>query len=209
MKMQIKNILFDLGGVLLNIDYLQTVEAFKKLGLQNPEKAFTKEVQAEIFQRFEKGEISTQVFLQALRKKMPKASDDELINAWNALLGDFPRHRFDFLKELSGSYKLGVLSNTNSIHEKEFVKTIDKTVGWKEFTELFEGICYSHELGYRKPNSDIFKACLEKLSFNPAQTLFIDDTEEHVLGARNAGLVALHLASGEAEDLIKQYLKAP
>lgn len=206
MKSQIKNILFDLGGVLLNIDYLKTVNAFRKLGLDNPERAFTKEIQAEIFQRFECGQLSDYEFISALKQNIPGASELDITKAWNALLGDFPSYRYEMLTQLKDRYRLGVLSNTNSIHERAFMKIIDNSVGWKNFKELFVGIGYSHILGERKPNAEAFIKCMKNLDFNPKHTLFIDDTEEHVLGARKAGLNAIHLTTGEVVSLIQNDL---
>lgn len=206
MKSQIKNILFDLGGVLLDIDYLKTVEAFRKLGLENPEKAFTKEIQAELFQKFERGKMNEDEFLGILNEHMPKANASEITNAWNALLGELPEERYHFVRSLKDKYMLGVLSNTNSIHEKEFVKIIDHAVGWRNFENLFQGLGYSHALGERKPNPEVFSMCLDNLGFKPNETLFIDDTPEHVEGAKKAGLRAIHLNSGTIENLLKKEL---
>jgi len=206
MKSQIKNILFDLGGVLLDIDYLKTVEAFKELGLKNPEKAFTKEVQAELFQQFERGRISEIEFLETLNSHMPNASKTQIVSAWNALLGDFPKRRYEFLKELTKTHNLAVLSNTNIIHERAFVAIIDKSVGWKNFSDLFVGLGYSHVLGERKPDAKIFTLLINNVGFNAEETLFIDDTPEHVEGARKAGFNAIHLKSGSIEELLKREL---
>lgn len=206
MKTQIKNILFDLGGVLLEIDYLRTVEAFRNLGLQNPEKAFTKEIQAGLFQEFERGLIPESKFLDELNAHMPKATRTDITKAWNALLGDFPAQRLEMLKSLKNSYKLGVLSNTNIIHERAFMEIIDRSVGWNNFESLFEGLGYSHMLGERKPNMEVFRICLSQMRFKPEETLFIDDTPEHVKGARAAGLSAIHLQSGTVEDLLREEL---
>ncbi len=207
MKSQIKNILFDLGGVLLDIDYLKTVEAFRKLGLEKPEKAFTKEIQADLFQRFECGKISDDEFLNVLKAHMPQASRNEIIEAWNALLGNFPEERYRFVLALKDNFRLGVLSNTNAIHEREFINIIDRSVGWKNFESLCQGLGYSHQLGQRKPNSEVFQMCLKNLGFKPGETLFIDDTEEHVNGALKAGLKAIHLQSGTVENLLKKELE--
>ena len=199
-----KNIIFDLGGVLLNIDYSKTVQAFGKLGLINPEQAFNKEVQAELFRDFECGRISNSDFLAILNRHIPKANTAQIVDAWNALLLDFPASRFDFLKSLAKDYRLFLLSNTNSIHLEKFRTIIEESVGWNNFIELFQGVGYSHELKARKPDADIFQKMLSRYHLNPAETLFIDDTEMHVLTARSLGIEAIHLKNNQE---ISQVLK--
>ncbi len=203
---RITNIIFDLGGVLLNIDYHKTVEAFRSLGMVNPEKAFTKEIQAELFQKLEKGLISENEFIQELKKLFPNASEQEIVDAWCALLLDFPVKRYEFLKKLSGEYRLFILSNTNIIHLIAFQKIIESSVGWEEFTSLFEGIGLSHELNSRKPDAVIFEKILKMYDLNPTKTIFIDDTPEHVEAARKLGIEAIHLKNGnEIWDILSDF----
>lgn len=192
-QQKIKNIIFDLGGVLLNIDYLKTVDAFAKLGMENPEQAFSKEVQADFFQKFEKGLISENVFVSEIQKQFKNTTAQAVIDAWNALLGDFPVKRFEYLQSLKPKYRLFLLSNTNIIHLKAFKKIIDSNVGWDKFQALFEGIGYSHEMKMRKPDAEIFLKIMDTYSLQPDETCFIDDTEMHVESARTTGIEAFHL----------------
>lgn len=202
----IKNIIFDLGGVLLNIDYEKTVEAFRKLGMTSPEQAFSKEVQADFFQKFEKGLISDTVFISEINKEFKMARPQEIIDAWCALLGDFPAERFNYLKKLSGNYRLFLLSNTNIIHLKAFKKIIDKSVGWENFTALFDGIGYSHELNMRKPDADIFMKMMKTYNLKPQETCFIDDTDMHVATANSLGIKAYHLTgANEIWDILEGF----
>jgi len=196
-QQKIKNIIFDLGGVLLNIDYLKTVDAFAKLGMENPEQAFSKEIQAEYFQKFEKGLISESVFVSEIQKQFENVSSREVVNAWNALLGDFPVKRFEYLQSLKPKYRLFLLSNTNIIHLNAFRKIIDSSVGWSEFSALFDGIGYSHEMKMRKPDAEIFNEIMNMYDLKPGETCFIDDTEMHVKSARTTGIVAFHLKDTE------------
>jgi len=203
---KIKNIIFDLGGVLLNIDYQKTVNAFKALGMPNPEQAFTKEIQAEFFQQFEKGFISEHVFVSEIKKQLKNASSQDIIDAWCALLGDFPIKRFDLLNSLSRKYRIFLLSNTNIIHLKAFREIIEGAVGWDAFTGVFEGIGYSHELNMRKPNADIFMKMMETYKLKASETCFIDDTPEHVAAASSLGIKAMHLKDGkEIWDLLEGF----
>ena len=203
---KIKNIIFDLGGVLLNIDYQKTVNAFKALGMPNPEQAFTKEIQAEFFQQFEKGLISEEVFIAEIKKQLKNVSSHDIVEAWCALLEDFPRERFEFLNSLSGKYRIFLLSNTNIIHLKAFQEIIESAVGWDAFISIFEGMGYSHELNMRKPNADIFKKMMIMYNLDPSETCFIDDTTEHVATAKSLGINAMHLPDKtDIRDLLKDF----
>lgn len=204
MAQNIQNIIFDLGGVLLNIDYQATVLAFQKLGLENPLEAFTKEHQAALFQDFETGKISSEAFVDALQEKMPQASEEMIVHAWNAMLGDFPIKRFKFIQSLQGKYRCFVLSNTNAIHQTAFEDIIEETVGWKAFEGLFDTIYYSHYLGMRKPDAEIFEEVLRRHHLVAAETCFIDDSIQHVKTAKTLGIQAIHLDGGqEIWDVIK------
>lgn len=194
---RIQNIIFDFGGVLLDIDYEQTVSAFKRLGMKNPNEAFSKEVQAEFFREFEKGKITENVFITEIQKQLKDSSREDVIRAWNALLGNLPEDRFLYLQRLKLKYRLFLLSNTNIIHEKEFMKIIDAGVGWDAFSQLFEGIGYSHKMHMRKPDLEIFYTMLEKYELKPHETCFIDDTKMHVEAARKTGITAFHLEDGK------------
>lgn len=200
----IKYIIFDLGGVLLNIDYHATVAAFEELGLENPLAAFTKEQQALLFQDFEKGKIDADQFITQLQEVMPSASKGEIVTAWNAMLGEFPKARFDFLKKVSADYECFVLSNTNIIHQGEFEAIIDDSVGWLAFSNLFTKVYYSHELGMRKPDEEIFEEVLTRHSLRPENTCFIDDSPQHIATAKQMGIHAIHLIDGkEIWDVIE------
>ncbi len=192
-----KNIIFDLGGVLLNIDYQRTIDAFRALGHPNPEGAFTKQVQAEIFQKYEKGLISDGVFLTKLQEFMSGSNSNEIEDAWCALLGNFPTERFAMLEKLSEKYVLFILSNTNHLHQLRFEKAIDRVYGWRKFKNLFRGICYSHELNARKPDLEIFEMILDRYNLRADESFFIDDTEGHAQGAESAGIRTKHLKPGE------------
>lgn len=192
--MSLKNIIFDLGGVLLDIDYNKTVEAFGNLGIPDPERAFSKAHQARVFRAYEKGEITTRSFLDHLGKSVPGRTESELTKAWCALLGPMKPDKFRILEQLSNSHRLFVLSNTNEIHRSVFEAHIEKAYGMSKFSALFEEIHYSHQMGMRKPDVEIFEAVVSTHGIAPSETLFIDDTEVHVEGARKSGMRAEHLS---------------
>lgn len=193
----IRNIIFDLGGVLLDIHYLKTIEAFSQLGLKNPEEAFSKSQQAEIFQSFECGQVSEEAFLGYLKSEMPKASKDDLIAGWNALLGGFPAARLDFITSIHEKYNCYVLSNTNIIHQRAFEEIIERAVGWDNFSSVFKEIYYSHDMGLRKPDGAIFQKVMEEQGLKPEETCFIDDSPQHVGAAAKKGILAIHLKDDE------------
>jgi putative hydrolase of the HAD superfamily len=204
----VNSIIFDLGGVLLNIDYDATINAFRNLGLRDPEKAFSKQIQADIFQRFEKGLIDQEEFLNYLKNETRSTSTGDLKEAWCALLGDFPSSRFKMLENLSNQYELYILSNTNIIHQQRFESYIDTIYGWGNFESLFRKIYYSHQIGLRKPDKEIYEFVLGSSSLNPLETLFVDDTEVNLIPAKQLGIkiltVGLH---DEVTDLLHQYSK--
>jgi putative hydrolase of the HAD superfamily len=204
--MKLKNILFDLGGVLLEIDYNRTVRAFQRLGLSDANQQFTKERQSKLFQTYEKGGITDEAFLESLSAFMPGAKPADITKAWCALLGEMPIARMELLERLTQHYKLFVLSNTNHLHQLQFEKTIDQTVGWKRFAVVFDHIGYSHELHVRKPDAGAFEKMLKLNGLKPEETFFVDDTKEHVLSARSLGIEAHHLEAGEnIQDVFKEW----
>lgn len=190
MKHDIKNLLFDLGGVILNIDYNRPVEEFAKLGAQHFEKVFSQSSQSPIFDRFERGEITPAEFRSHLRKYLPeKISDSEIDQAWCSILGDLPSKRIVQLKQLKNNgYRLFLLSNTNSIHIKGFTKYLDETYGKHLFKELFEKVYFSSQIGVRKPTKKVFEYVLKENDLKANETFFIDDSKQHVDGAAKAGL---------------------
>lgn len=192
--MQIKNVIFDLGGVLLNIDYHLTIQAFVDIGMSNFQELFTQAQQSELFDKIEVGEISSDEFLAEIKALMPShVSEVAIRTAWNAMLLDLPSERLDFLLAVKEKYNTALLSNTNSIHLESFYKELKKVHNLKSLDDYFHKVYFSCDLGMRKPNPEIFLRVCELEGFNPSETLFIDDTIQHVEGAKQAGLQALHL----------------
>lgn len=196
--MKVKNIILDLGGVLLNINYQLTIDAFMQLGIKNFNNLYTQANQSELFSQLEKGEISDQAFIQGVKSYLPKTiSEKEIIGAWNAMLLDFPKERLAFLKELNSNYNTVLLSNTNTIHLDFLHHYLYQTHGEKSLQPYFDHLYFSCEMGMRKPDAEIFEAVCEKENFDPKETLFIDDSIQHIEGAKSIGLQAHHL---EVED---------
>ncbi len=196
---QIENVIFDLGGVLLDIDYSATLKALSGLGVKDVEQMYTQAAQTALFDKLDVGAISPAEFRGELRKFSSEAvSDEELDSAWCAMLGDFRRESWALLLQLRQRYRVFLYSNTNAIHVPAFERMLREQLGaGASIEDYFERYYYSNEIGARKPNPDGFLHILHQNSLAPEATLFIDDTLGHIKGAQAVGLRTYHLTSGE------------
>jgi len=192
----IKAIIFDLGAIILNINYQNTINAFSKLGVKNVSSFYSKKVQTNLFNQIETGDITAEKFLTELQKETHNASINQVSEAWNAMLLDLPENRLTLIQSLKKEYSIYLLSNTNTLHIDAFKKKLGK-VKWKKFCNLFDKMYLSHELGLRKPNAAIFEYILEKQNLKPQEVFFIDDSPEHIEGANKLGIKTYHLKNGE------------
>jgi len=196
-EQNIKNIIFDFGGVILNIDHELTVKGFTELGVPNMDNAYSHAVQSEFFTGLETGEVSSKEFRNEVRKITGvNMSDIEIDQAMNAMILDFPEKRIRLLEKLNDKYNLFILSNTTSIHYEFYIPFFRNHYG-KAFSSLFEKVYWSFQLGMRKPGIEIFIHVLKDSKLNPSETLFIDDSYPNVNGARAAGILAYFLDTGE------------
>ncbi len=187
-------IIFDLGGVLLNINYEKTITAFKELGITEFDNFFTQAAQTKLFDRFDTGDISPDEFRQQLRNISGiHITDQQIDHAWNAMLLDMPPMRIKLLEEVRKNYRTFLLSNTNAIHYPVYMNYMKQHHGINDLSALFEKQYLSFEMGMRKPNRDIFERVIQENKLSPEKTLFIDDSKQHVYGARQTGLQALWL----------------
>jgi len=185
---KIKNIIFDLGGVILNIDYHLTSKAFMKLGVSNFDELYSQAQQNNIFNDFETGKLSGNEFVKYLQQFIPQRTTEEIKQAWNAMLLDLPNHRIDLLKGVSDNYRIFLLSNTNQIHINYFTDYVNQKFGANLFESIFENHYYSNEIGLRKPNAEAFNYVLTQNKLEASETLFIDDSVQHIEGAKNVNL---------------------
>ena len=192
----IRVIIFDLGAVLLNINYHKTIEEFEKLGIKNSSSFYSKKEQTNLFNLLETGKISEKDFTTEVKKKCKCGSEKKIVSAWNAMLLDLPKHRVSLLKDLNKKYDIYLLSNTNSIHISEF-KNIMGYEKYEVFYRLFKKVYYSHEIGFRKPNKEAFQLILDENNLNADEVLFIDDSPQHIEGAKNLAIKTYHLKDGE------------
>ena len=194
----VKNIIFDLGGVLLNLDVAQTRDAFIKLGLTQIDDLFRIGHAESFFKQYEMGTISDEEFVEKARQlSLPDTTGSQIIAAWNVMLLDFPAERVEFLHTLKSKYRLFLFSNTNAIHLQYFHKSYQDVYGMA-MDDLFEKAYYSHLIKQRKPDVAAFQHVIKDSNVNAAETLFIDDALVNVEGARLAGLQAVHLTGGKS-----------
>ncbi len=188
--MVVKNIILDFGGVLLDIDYHQTELAFRKLGVSNFEKIYSQASQTNLFNKLEIGKITETDFFEELKKLsgLDSITAEQIREAWNAMLITFPKENYLMLQQLKKKYIVFLLSNTNEIHISAFEKLIEKICPVKEFERQFKKFYYSCRIGLRKPNVDCFLYVLNDSKLNKEETIFIDDSIQHIKGAKKAGI---------------------
>src|SRR5260221_1208615 len=194
----IKNIIFDLGGVILNLDNQRTEDAFTSLGVKDIRNYFGHGHASSFFKEYEVGRISDQQFVDSIRQLtgLSSVSDKAIIDSWNALLLDFPPERIQLLTELRKSYRLFLFSNTNALHLAALQQTYINTFGGGSLEDHFEKTYYSHLLGMRKPDRESFEHILQENQLNAGETMFVDDAIVNVEGAEQAGLTGLFLRPG-------------
>jgi glucose-1-phosphatase len=184
-----KNIIFDLGGVVLNIDYMLAVKAFNELGLLGFESFFSQAQQKQLFDLYEKGQISSADFRNELKKYCKTGVDDTTIDAaWNAMLLDLPKERLELLQRYKNTHRTFLLSNTNAIHIDTFNIYLQKNFNIPDLAGHFEKLYLSYKVGMRKPDAEIFEFVLSENNLNPSETLFIDDSIQHIESANKLGI---------------------
>ena len=188
MQKAYKAVLFDLGGVLIDIDYYATERAFESLGVSDFKERYSQLAQNELFNRFECGEISPQHFVNLLLPYTQSGTTpNQVVAAWNAMLGAFPTEKLKLIEHLEKTTPLFMLSNTNELHWIE-VERAWRKVSDEPLQHFFKKIYLSHEIGQRKPHPETFEWVCQQIGFEPAEVLFIDDTPQHIEGAIKAGL---------------------
>jgi glucose-1-phosphatase len=194
----IKNIIFDFGGVILNIDYLLSEKAFEKLGFLDFKFFYSQATQKELFDSLEKGLITPEYFRNEIRKFIHSGiSDSQIDNAWNAMLLDLPEERIQLLEKLKAKYRIFLLSNTNAIHFDSFSSYMKNKFKRDVFSEVFEKAYVSHKIKMRKPDAEIFEHVLAESNLKKEETLFIDDSIQHIEGANKIGINTLFLKKRE------------
>ncbi len=193
----IRHIILDFGGVILNIDYKKTEQAFIGLGITDFAERYSQLQQTDIFDQLETGKIGSAEFVAALKNIAGRdIADEQIIAAWNAMLLDLPLRRLQILQQLQLHFDLFLLSNTNEIHEEAFNKTLKSQSGFNSMGVFFDKVYFSHRVGLRKPDPAIFQMILDQNSLNPEKTLFVDDSPQHIESAKTLGIQTIYLEPG-------------
>ena len=187
----IEAIIFDLGDVFLNLNHQASIDAFKKLGLND----WNDDLKAKTIS-FEIGKIDELQFMESLQKHIPNAELTEIREAWNAIIGDFPLERLEFLEKLQNKYDIFLLSNTNPTHIDRFEHHVGLTFA-REFYAHFNKIYFSYETKVRKPDEAVFNLILKQNNLKPNKTLFVDDTLEHIEVAKGLGINTWQILVGQ------------
>lgn len=193
-----KNLLLDLGGVILNVDYNKMVEKFKSYGIKDFDKIYSQANQVEIIDRFEEGKCSIEEFRQGIRDLLKtNLCDKQIDDAWYSMILDLPAERIQLLGMLKLKYKLFLFSNTNELHINYLRDTYSKQFGFDIFNILFNKAYMSNEINRRKPHAESFIWVCNDAKIIPQETLFIEDTLHHIEGAKKMGLNTYWLTEGE------------
>lgn len=198
---EIKNIIFDLGGVIINLSYELTREAFISLGVKDFDAIYSKAQQSGFFNEFDKGVLSAEEFRNEIRKHINRTvSDREIDAAWNAMLLDIPAEKLLLLLTLKKNYRTFLLSNTNEIHVRSFSAYLEREHHARDFTPYFEKWYMSCNMRMRKPDAEIFEFVLRENNLKAEETLFIDDSVQHIRGAEKLGLRTILMDQNSSLD---------
>jgi len=201
----IKNIIFDYGNVIFMIDFNRTQKSFIELGIKNVERFFAHAGHDPLFDEFEKGNISAAEFRNGIRKitEKPDLNDEQIDNAWNSLLIGVPPVNHDLLLETKKKYRTFLLSNINEIHYDSVINHLKNDHHIHSNDIFFEKVYYSHLVRMRKPNRDVFEHVLSDSKLNPDETLFIDDSPQHL---KTAEALGLHTHLMRPDDSLEKFL---
>ena len=191
---KIKNIIFDLGGVILNLSVDSTLRKFSEMSGHSVEKVVEEYYARPEFLAYEKGEITNEEFRKNLKDIFSlQTADPELDLCWNAMLGDIPAARIELLKELKSKYRTFLLSNTNALHLDCFSGMVKKTHNLESLDPLFHKAYYSHLMKMRKPDPGIYEYVLKDSGLKAEETIFLDDNAANLKGAASVGIQTFHV----------------
>lgn len=194
----VKNIIFDLGEVIVDLDFRATEKQFEALMKMKATDIFTSTQQSAVFNQLEVGSITPSAFRDTLRKMSQlEFKDEDLDAAWNAMLLKIPRKKIQLVQNLRSTYQTFVLSNTNKIHIDFVNKHLLPQHDIKTLDAIFDHVYYSHEIGERKPNATAYQFILNKHEIIPSETLFIDDKLENIITAKKLNIKTWHLTNRE------------
>lgn len=193
----IKNIIFDLGGVIVEIDYQITIGMFKKLGISDFDSLYGQYKQSHLFDGFDKGLVSPDKFREGLSQFLHKSiNKSDFDAAWNSMIKELPAQNIVLLNILKNKYNTFLLSNTNEIHLEYFFRMIYDVHKVNQFESLFNKAYYSCRIGMRKPDREIYEFVLKDSGLMAEESLFIDDTSINLTPAEEVGIKTFLMPKG-------------
>ena len=193
---KIKNIIFDLGGVLLNINPLLSLLELEKISGISKDELIVRFLNEKIFEKFDTGSLNPAQFRERLCQILNcSVSDAEIDRCWNKLLLDFPLHRVELLQQLRKNYRVFLLSNTNSIHFDHYTKEFFENYGI-QMADLFEKLFLSYEIGIHKPDAGIYTHVLQHAGIEASESVFFDDSLANIEAAALLGIPGIHIKDG-------------
>ncbi len=196
----IKNLVFDLGGVIINLDMSLSFQQFAKLGDISLEQMNVMAESDPLFNNYEKGLVTSEQFRKGVCELLERDITDVQIDAaWNAMLLDIPLERMQFIERLKPHYKILVLSNTNEIHIMEFNKIVENVYGVKNYHALFENIYYSHLVNMRKPDADIYNFILQENNMKATETLYMEDNHDNIASSKKLGFMTYEVPTNHLD----------
>ena len=205
---QIKNVIFDFGNVIFEIDFNRAQQSFTNLGVADVESFFAHKGHDSIFDDLETAKISPEEFRDGLREltKKPDLTDGQIDDAWNSLLIGYSIDNNQVLLDVKAKYRTFLLSNSNEIHYDWIMKYIGKEFSLANYDDHFERVYFSQQMKLRKPNQEIFQQVLTENNLRPEETLFIDDSPQHLEGAKKLGIQTLLMT--EKPSNLRAFLQA-
>lgn len=204
---KIKNIIFDYGNVIFLLDFPRLRQAFVNLGMQNADAFFSHTAQSQVMDALDRGQITAVEFRNAIRQAVGRTdlTDEQINEAWNTLLVGVPDGYHELLLQLKQQYRTFLLSNNNEIHYKRIMDYLKDEYEMLDNSVFFERDYYSHLMGMRKPDAEIFTFVLDTHDLTPHETLFIDDSPQHIAAAKQLGIQAQLLQPGDTlPDLLER-----
>jgi len=202
---EITTIIFDLGGVILDIDITRAFNQFKELGIGSESYNFGLNQGNPIFKDFEIGVISIDDFRNEIRKiSKIDFSNEQFDQIWNSIIVNYPKENIEILESIKSKYRTFLMSNTNEIHYKYFNQLLNKQFKCENMDWLFEKTYYSHTSHMKKPDIQFYELIIKENNLMPQDTLFIDDSAENISAASTLGLQTIHI-NGNCK--LKNYFK--
>ena len=187
-------VIFDFGNVLIDLDYPKIIQEFKKVANKNQENIRKLVMDSKILIKFETGQIGPDRFLAAVNQILAtNLSEDEFERIWNCMLKDITRERMDKVLEIGKRFDTYILSNSNITHEIAFEAMVMDATGKESIRDFVKEAYFSHEIGMRKPDLDIYEFVIDDISNYPSRMLFLDDRLDNVEAAREAGMKAVQI----------------